>query len=70
MGETVDNFSLLVMQVIKKYDESFNETAIEIKGSSEGKYISLTCNIYVISKKQLDEIYIELSGLSITKFVL
>jgi|TARA_B110000967_G_scaffold26998_1_gene24716 putative lipoic acid-binding regulatory protein len=70
MGETVDNFSLLVMQVIKKYDESFNETAIEIKGSSEGKYISLTCNIYVTSKKQLDEIYIELSGLSITKFVL
>ena len=70
MGEAIDNFSLLIMQVIKKYDESFNETAIEIKGSSEGNYISLTCNIYVTSKQQLDEIYIELSGLSITKFVL
>jgi len=70
IGKTVDDFSSIVMQVIKKYDESFNEKSIEIKGSSEGKYISLTCNIHVSSKKQLDAIYIELSGLSITKFVL
>jgi putative lipoic acid-binding regulatory protein len=41
-----------------------------MKGSSAGKYISLTCKVFVLSQKQLDKIYIELSGLKETKFVL
>ncbi|MGE4597100.1 MAG: DUF493 domain-containing protein [Methylophilaceae bacterium] len=70
MGEAQEDFTKMVVIIIKKYDKNFNESAIEIKGSSQGKYIGLTCNIYVTSKKQLDAIYSELSGLSITKFVL
>lgn len=70
MGEVQEDFTKMVVIIIKKYDKNFNESAIEIKGSSQGKYIGLTCNIYVTSKKQLDAIYSELSGLSITKFVL
>jgi putative lipoic acid-binding regulatory protein len=70
MGEAQEDFTKMVVIIIKKYDKNFNESTIEIKGSSQGKYIGLTCNIYTTSKKQLDAIYSELSGLSITKFVL
>ena len=51
-------------------DARFDSSCIEMKGSSAGKYISLTCNVFVLSQKQLDNIYIELSGLKVTKFVL
>ena len=59
-----------MLKSISKYDACFDSSCIEMKGSSAGKYISLTCNVFVLSQKQLDNIYIELSGLKVTKFVL
>ena len=70
MGEAKENFSESIIEIIKKHYSNFNGSKIEMKGSSNGKYISLTCNIYVTSQKQLDKIYIDLSKSSMTKFVL
>ncbi|MDA9155724.1 DUF493 domain-containing protein [Methylophilaceae bacterium] len=70
IGDAVENFSDTVLKSITKFDAGFDSSCIEMKGSSEGKYISLTCNVFVLSQKQLDNIYIELSGLKVTKFVL
>jgi len=70
MGEAKENFSESVIEIIKKHYGNFNGSKIEMKGSSNGKYISLTCNIYVTSQMQLDNIYIDLSKSSMTKFVL
>ena len=70
IGDAVENFSDTVLKSITKFDARFDSSCIEMKGSSEGKYISLTCNVFVLSQKQLDNIYIELSGLKVTKFVL
>ena len=70
MGESVENFSESMIKIIKKQDENFNESRIEMKGSSNGKYISLTCNVYVTSQEQLDKIYMDLSKNPMTKFVL
>ena len=66
----VEDFSEIVLKSITKYDARFDNSCIEMKGSSAGKYISLTCKVFVLSQKQLDKIYIELSGLKETKFVL
>ena len=52
------------------YSKAFDASAVEMKGSSQGKYISLTCNVFVKSKDQLDKIYIDLSKHPLTKFVL
>jgi len=41
-----------------------------MRGSSNGKYISLTCNVFVETKEQLDKIYIDLSGHPQTQFVI
>ena len=70
IGVAVENFSDTVLKSITKFDARFDSSCIEMKGSSAGKYISLTCSVFVLSQKQLDNIYIELSGLKVTKFVL
>ena len=70
MGEANENFSNDIIKIIKKFDTNFDVSKIKMKGSSKGKYISLTCNVYVTSQKQLDRIYINLSKNPITKFVL
>jgi len=70
IGDTVEDFSDVVLKSINKYDVLFDSSCIEMKGSSAGKYISLTCTVFVLSQKQLDNIYRELSGLKVTKFVL
>ena len=70
MGNANENFSNDIIKIIKKFDNNFDASKIEMKGSNKGKYISLTCNVYVTSQKQLDKIYINLSKNPITKFVL
>ncbi len=70
MGDANEKFSNDIIKIIKKFDNNFDASKIEMKGSSKGKYISLTCNVYVTSQKQLDKIYINLSKNPITKFVL
>jgi putative lipoic acid-binding regulatory protein len=70
MGEANENFSESIIKILKKHDENFNASKIEMKGSSNGKYISLTCNVFVTSQKQLDKMYIDLSKSSMTNFVL
>ena len=70
MGEAKENFSESVIEIIKKHYGNFNGSKIEMKGSSNGKYISLTCNVYVTSEKQLNKMYVDLSKSPITNFVL
>ena len=70
MGEANANFSKDIICIIKEHDSNFNSSKIEMKGSSNGKYISLTCSVHVKNQRQLDKIYIDLSKSSMTKFVL
>ena len=57
MGETHTEFSAEIIKTIRSQLPDFNESNIEMRGSSGGKYISLTCTVHVTSKLQLDDIY-------------
>ena len=57
MGETHENFAVEIIKIIQAQTPSFNESNIEMRGSSGGKYISLTCTVHVTSQAQLDDIY-------------
>ena len=48
----------------------FDGATMEMRASSGGKYISLTCTINATSKAQLDALYRELSGHPLVKVVL
>jgi len=70
MGETHDDFSIEIIVTIQQFEPKFDASKVEIRGSSGGKYTSLTCTCYVESQLQLDNIYRALTGHPLTKFVL
>lgn len=70
MGETHDDFTSAITQTIQQFDPTFDTHLIEMRGSTGGKYISLTCLVYVTSKPQLDNIYRALTAHPLVKVVL
>jgi putative lipoic acid-binding regulatory protein len=70
MGETHDMFSMEIIKTIQQYEATFDASKIALKGSSGGKYTSLTCTCYVESRTQLDNIYRALTSHTMVKFVL
>jgi putative lipoic acid-binding regulatory protein len=70
MGETSDDFANAMLEVIRVHEPRFDASKIEMRGSSSGKYVSLTCSVYVESKPQLDAIYGALSAHPLVKFAL
>ncbi|PPD53311.1 MAG: hypothetical protein CTY10_08560 [Methylotenera sp.] len=70
MGETHQHFTQEVVKTIRNLIPDFEESGIEMRGSSGGKYISLTCTVHVTSKPQLDDIYRALTSHPMVKVVL
>jgi hypothetical protein len=70
MGETHVDFTSSVTQTIQQHIPTFDTHLIEMRGSAGGKYISLTCMVYVTSKPQLDAIYMALTAHPMVKVVL
>ena len=70
MGETSEHFTNEMIRTIQAILPSFDASKIEMRGSTGGKYISLTCTVYVCSKVQLDTIYRAISAHPMVKFVL
>ena len=70
MGETHADFGKEIIKTIQSVIASFDANQIEMRGSSGGKYISLTCTVYVTSKLQLDNVYRALTAHPMVKFVL
>lgn len=70
MGETQDDFAQTIIAVIQTVMPTFDASHIEMRASSGGKYISLTCNVIVHSQKELDDIYRLLTAHPLVKFAL
>lgn len=70
MGETHPEFSQAITEIIQSHVPAFGAHLIEVRGSSHGKYISLTCMVYVTSKPALDAIYQSLTAHPLVKVVL
>jgi len=70
MGETHEKFADEVTITIQSFAPEFDTHLIEMRGSAAGKYISLTCTVYVTSKPQLDDIYRALTAHPMVKVVL
>ncbi len=70
MGVKVDDFAQTVAEVVLKHDPGFDPATIEMRPSSKGTYLSLTCTVWAVSQPQLDDLYRELSGHPMVKVVL
>lgn len=70
MGETHEAFASTMVAAIQTIEPTFSAERVEMRASSGGKYISLTCTVYVHSQTQLDDIYRLLSAHPLVKYAL
>jgi len=70
VGETHETFSATIIELIQRVVPGFTTDHIEMRASSAGRYISLTCTVYVLSQDQLDDVYRLLSAHPMVKFAL
>ncbi len=70
MGQTHDDFAQLMIAVIQRHRPDFDASRVEMRASSAGNYISLTCLVRVDSQTQLDNVYRALSSHPLVKYLL
>ena len=70
MGLAHDALAQSILAVVSRHAPDFDGATMEMRASSGGKYVSLTCTIRASSKDQLDALYQELSHHPMVKVVL
>ena len=70
MGVRSDDFAQMVLEVVLRHDPDFDGSTMEMRPSSKGSYLSLTCTVRATSQRQLDALYRELSAHPLVKVVL
>lgn len=69
-GENKPDFAQTIATVVQMHAPDFDAASIEIRSSSNAKYISLTCTIRATSREQLDNLYRDLTSHPMVKMVL
>lgn len=70
MGLAQDNLAQEVLGVVHQYAPDYDGKSMEMRASSSGKYVSLTCTVNAQSKAQLDDLYRALTSHPLVKVVL
>ena len=70
MGEARDSFAQVVVEIVQRHAADYDPATLEIRPSSQGKYLGLTCVINATSQAQLDALYRELGAHPFVKMVL
>lgn len=70
MGTRTHDFAQTIVEVVLRHAPDFNPATAEMRPSSKGNYLSLTCTIRATSQMQLDTLYRELTAHPMVKVVL
>jgi len=70
MGLTRDGFAQAIVTVVRKHAPDFDPATVEMRASSAGKYLSLTCTVNATSREQLDNLYRDLTSHPMVAMVL
>ena len=70
MGRTQDGFAQAIVTVVQKHAPDFEPSTVEMRASSHGKYLSLTCTVNAVSREQLDGLYRDLTSHPMVAMVL
>ena len=62
MGRTQDGFAQAMVTVVQRHAPDFDASTVEMRASSAGKYLSVTCTINATSREQLDDLYRDLTS--------
>ena len=70
MGKSVEHFAQDITEVVLKHAPDFDPASVEMRPSSSGKYLGLTCTINATSQAQLDDLYRPLTAHPLVSVVL
>jgi putative lipoic acid-binding regulatory protein len=70
MGRTQDGFAQAVADVVCRHAPDFDPSALEMRASKEGNWLSFTATVNATSREQLDDLYRELVAHPMVKMVL
>jgi putative lipoic acid-binding regulatory protein len=70
MGRTRDGFAQAIVTVVQRHAPDFDAASVEMRASSAGKYLSVTCTINATSRDQLDNLYRDLTSHPMVAMVL
>jgi putative lipoic acid-binding regulatory protein len=70
IGENEEGFELLVLEILKRHVPDLDERGISQRLSSGGKYCSVSVSFIAKTRKQVDDLYIELTQNKKVKWVL
>ncbi|WP_141917925.1 MULTISPECIES: DUF493 family protein [unclassified Herbaspirillum] len=70
VGILHDEFAQTIVELVVEHDPEFHAGKLEMRPSSQGKYLSLTLTVRATSREQLDNLYRALSSHEKVKFVL
>jgi hypothetical protein len=62
MGRATDDFAQTVVAVVQRHAPEFDPSGVEMRASRAGNYLSVTCTIMATSRRQLDDLYRDLSS--------
>ncbi len=62
MGKAEGDFDAMVVDIIRKHVPDLTDFAVKSRLSREGRYVSVTITIEAQNKKQLDNIYMDLTA--------
>ena len=62
MGEARAEFAPTMVELVQRHAPDFQAASAEMRASSSGKYLSITCTIRATSKAQLDALYQEITA--------
>lgn len=70
MGARVDEFAQVIVALVLEHAPDFDASSVEMRPSSKGNYLSLTCTIRATSQLQLDNLYRALTSHPLVKVAL
>lgn len=62
MGERRDDFAQAMVELVQRHAPDFKPETVEMRASSKGNYLSVTCTVRATSKAQLDALYREITA--------
>ena len=70
MGARVDGFAQAVIEVVLRHAPDFDPAGVEMRPSSKGNYLAVTCTFRARPQAQADALYRELTSHPMVKVVL
>ena len=70
MGARVDGFAQSVLEVVLVHAPDFDAATMEMRPSSKGNYLAITCTFRAVSQVQVDNLYRALTSHPMVKVVL